>query len=357
MPASPEIILGWDIGGAHLKAARLQTDGRVDGIWQEACPLWRGLDHLHAALDRILSQNPAVAWHAVTMTGEMTDLFPSRKAGVHALVDLLWQRLGDQLLDDKRLSFYAGAAGWFDAAGAKLNAEAIASANWHATAAMAAKQLGEALLADIGSTTCDIIPLSAHAAATHSASDSDRLANGELVYTGVVRTPVMALTNEAPVAGRWTPLMAEHFATSADLYRLLGWLPEAADQHDSADAGPKTIAASQIRLARMVGRDADELTPAAWRELAAWLADAQLDRIVRACRQVQSRVLLAQDAPLVMAGVGSFLGPRLAARLGRPLLNFAQLLPPGSAAEHSDWCAPAVAVGWLLAERITRKGS
>jgi hypothetical protein len=43
--------------------------------------------------------------------------------------------------------------------------------------------------------------------------------------------------------------------------------------------------------------------------------------------------------------------------LGRPLLNFAQLLPPGSAAEHSDWCAPAVAVGWLLAERVTRKGS
>jgi hypothetical protein len=72
---------------------------------------------------------------------------------------------------------------------------------------------------------------------------------------------------------------------------------------------------------------------------------------------VQSRVLLAPDAPLVMAGAGSFLGPRLAGRLSRPLQNFAQLLPPGSAAEHSDWCAPAVAVGWLLADRVTRKGS
>mgnify|MGYP001160736884 CR=1 FL=1 len=352
MPASPEIILGWDIGGAHLKAARLHADGCVAGVWQEACPLWRGLDHLHAALDRILQQNPAVAWHAVTMTGEMTDLFASRKAGVHALVDLLRQRLGSE-----RLHFYAGAEGWFDADAAMLNTEAIASANWHATAAMAAKQLGEALLVDIGSTTCDIIPLSGHAVATHSASDSDRLESGELVYTGVVRTPVMALASEAPVAGRWTPLMAEHFATSADLYRLLGWLPEAADQHDSADNGPKTIAGSQIRLARMVGRDAEQLTPAAWQELAAWLADAQLDRIVRACRQVLSRVLLAPDAPLVMAGAGSFLGPRLAARLGHPLLNFAQLLPPGSAAEHSDWCAPAVAVGWLLAEHVGGKGS
>jgi len=352
MPASPETLIGWDIGGAHLKAARLRTDGRVEGVWQEACPLWRGLDYLHAALDRILQQIPAVAWHAVTMTGEMADLFANRTAGVHTLVDLLRQRLGNEYL-----RFYAGAESWFDADAAKLNTEPIASANWHATAAMAAKHLGEALLVDIGSTTCDIIPLSGHAVATHSASDSDRLASGELVYSGVVRTPVMALASEAPVAGRWTPLMAEHFATSADLYRLLGWLPETADQHDSADAGPKTVAASQIRLARMVGRDAEQLTPAAWRELAAWLADAQLDRIVRACRQVLSRVLPAADAPLVMAGVGSFLGPRLAARLGRPLLNFAQLLPPGSDTERSDWCAPAVAVGWLLAERVAGKGS
>lgn len=354
MPASPETLLGWDVGGAHLKAARLHADGRVAGVWQEACPLWRGLEPLHAGLDRILAANPAATWHAVTMTGEMADLFASRKAGVHALVDLLRQRLGGG-----RVRFYAGAEGWFDADGAPSHAESIASANWRATAEMAAQQLGEALLVDIGSTTCDLIPLSRHAVATASVSDSDRLAAGELVYTGVVRTPVMALAGEAPVDGRWTPLMAEHFATSADLYRLLGELPEAADRYDSADAGPKTVSASRIRLARMVGRDAEELTAAAWRELAAWFADAQLDRIVRASRQVLSRVLLAPDAPLVMAGAGSFLGARLAARLGRPMLNFAQLLPPGSDcdAERSGWCAPAVAVGWLLAGRVAEKGS
>lgn len=347
-----ESVLGWDVGGAHLKMARIESDRRIGGVWQEACPLWRGLDHLHAAIDLMLAHNRTLAAsagatpvrHAVTMTGEMTDLFATRREGVRALVDLLCQRLGE-----RQLRFYAGAQGWFDADTARLNPDPIASANWHASAALVAQRLGDALLVDIGSTTCDIIPLHNRVVATLSAGDSDRLAAGELVYSGVVRTPVMALAEAAPVAGRWTPLMAEHFATSADVYRVLGWLPAAADQHDSADGGSKTVAASRIRLARMVGRDAGELPDAAWLELAACLADAQLERIGRAIRQVLSRVQLPPQAPLVMAGAGAFLGTHLAARLGRPLQLFADLLAPASAAASSDWCAPAVAVGWLLA--------
>ncbi len=41
-------IIGWDIGGAHLKATRLE-DGRVVKVAQVACPLWLGLDELHRA--------------------------------------------------------------------------------------------------------------------------------------------------------------------------------------------------------------------------------------------------------------------------------------------------------------------
>ena len=38
--------LGWDIGGAHLKAVLLNADGELLGTLQVACPLWRGLDNL-----------------------------------------------------------------------------------------------------------------------------------------------------------------------------------------------------------------------------------------------------------------------------------------------------------------------
>ena len=44
------VVIGWDIGGVHLKAARVKH-GRVEAVVQAATPLWLGLDSLHAAFD------------------------------------------------------------------------------------------------------------------------------------------------------------------------------------------------------------------------------------------------------------------------------------------------------------------
>ena len=337
-------IMGWDVGGAHLKAARIEADGRLSGSWQEPCPLWRGMEQLDMAMARILEQTgKASRCHGITMTGEMADLFSSRKQGVLALANAMAKQLSPA-----PIWFFAGADGWVDGSHVAAAAPSVSSANWYATARLLAAHTKEALLVDIGSTTTDIIPLAKGRVATASRSDADRLATGELVYTGVVRTPVMALADRAPVAGRWLTLMAEHFATSADVYRILGWLPDGADQHDSADNGPKTLEASRLRLARMVGRDADELPDTAWSELAAWFAQAQLQSIERAARQVLSQTLLPTEAPLILAGAGAFLGARLGARLERPVLDFHHLLPDMAAAH--GWCAPAVSVARLLME-------
>lgn len=337
-------VMGWDVGGAHLKAARLDASGRVVGVWQEPCALWRGLDRLETALARILARadGPAAS-HGVTMTGEMTDLFATREEGVAALAATMAERLAPA-----PTRFYAGAAGWVDGAGIAAAARLVASANWHATARLVAGRVGEGLLVDIGSTTTDIIPLAAGSVAATGATDAERLAAGELVYTGVARTPLMALAERAPVAGRWLSLMAEHFATTADVYRVLGWLPESADLHDSADGGPKTAAASLRRLARMVGMDAEDAPEAAWVQLAAWFARAQLSRIETGIQQVLSRALPGPDAPLVLAGAGAFLGPRLGARLERPVLDFHGPEPGAEAIQ--GWCAPAVAVARLMVE-------
>lgn len=348
-----ETVIGWDVGGAHLKAARIERDGQVSGVWLVPCALWRGLDQLHQAIDRIeraMRVSDACA-HAVTMTGEMVDLFETRQAGVQALAALLSQRLGAE-----RVRFYAGGQGWYDAGETGRHAGHVASANWHATAHLVSTRLGEALLVDIGSTTTDLIPIRDGVVATPSRSDRDRLAAGELVYTGVARTPLMALASDAPVAGHFTPLMAEHFAASADVYRILGLLPEHADLHDAADGGAKTAAASRVRLARMVGRDAGELPDAAWAELAAWFADAQMARIGRALRQVLSRDMPPAQTPLVVAGVGGFLGARLAARIERPVIRFSQILAARAHQDMIDACAPAVAVGRLLATHRHPRG-
>jgi probable H4MPT-linked C1 transfer pathway protein len=227
----------------------------------------------------------------------------------------------------------------------------IASANWLATASLAAARGGESILVDLGSTTTDILLLAGGAVRAQGHTDRERLATGELVYTGLTRTPVMALAERAPFAGRWVPLMNELFATTADVHRVLGRLPEDADQHPAADGGPKSWEASARRLGRMIGADLTEGEPQEWRALAGWFARCQLRGIEDALTLQVSRGLVAVDASLIGAGCGRVLLPDLAARLGRTWRDFTELVEADPAAR--PWvatCAPAVAVAVLAGE-------
>src|SRR6185503_8193489 len=64
----------------------------------------------------------------------------------------------------------------------------VAAANWAATAHLVAKTTPTCVLIDIGSTTTDIIPIIDGRVAVSGRTDPDRLASGELVYTGALRT-------------------------------------------------------------------------------------------------------------------------------------------------------------------------
>lgn len=334
-------IIGWDIGGAHLKAARLDSAGRVEGAIQVPCPLWQGLAQLDTAIHAAHSLVGDAPVHAVTMTGEMVDLFPNRAEGIRRLVAAVQDRFG-------RVSilFYAGAEGFVE--GAAAASAHLASANWRATAELVASRIQTAILVDIGSTTTDLVPVDDGRVAARAQDDAGRLVTGELLYTGVVRTPLMAVARRVPFEGEWIPLMAEHFATMADVHRLTGRLPDGADQHRAADGGEKTAEASARRLARMVGRDLESASLASWRQLAEWFARTQARQIEDACDRVLSRTGLSAAAPIVSAGTGRFLLPEIAATRGRRCLEFSSLFPAGDApAERISDCAPAVAVAAL----------
>jgi (4-(4-[2-(gamma-L-glutamylamino)ethyl]phenoxymethyl)furan-2-yl)methanamine synthase len=241
---------------------------------------------------------------------------------------------------------YAGRAGFIAPQAAARHVEDLASANWHATAALVAKLRGSALLIDMGSTTTDVVPVADGAIVARGYSDAERLACGELVYTGLVRSFVMAIAERAPVAGGWTQLVHENFANMADVHRLLENLPEGADQMPTADGRPKTLAASRARLARMVGRDAEDGRD--WIALARWFAEAQIRTITDAALLIVSRGELPGEAPVVAAGIGGTVIAEVARRLGRPHIGFEALLevaPPARArASHS---APAAALALL----------
>jgi probable H4MPT-linked C1 transfer pathway protein len=332
--------MGWDIGGAHLKAARCR-DGVVTAVRQLPCALWQGLDRLDAAMAEALAAG-APAAHALTMTGELADLFPDRGAGVRAILGVARRIL------DSGVAVYA-ADGRFRTIDAALAAPLdVASANWHATARLAAARLGDGLLVDIGTTTSDLVPFGAGRVLAQGGGDAKRLASGELAYQGVARTPVMAVARHVFFGGARRGVMAELFATMADVHRLAGGLPEDADQHPAADGRGKSPAESRARLARMVGCDAAMQPDAAWDDLARQLARRQLRHLEAAAEQVLSQSALPPQAPLVAAGAGSFLVPALAQRLGRPCRPFARLLAaPPDLAWLVETCAPAVAVALL----------
>ena len=348
MPA--DVVLGWDIGGAHLKVAAVDRKAKVLQVVQLPCPLWLGLEHLDHAISLALAEMPRARLHAITMTGELTDLFRNRAQGVNAII----ARVAKQV-PVSRTIIYAGPAGFLTPQAATQKTGDVASANWAASAQLVASRTPDALFVDIGSTTTDLVPIRGGVLRVRGFSDAERLACEELVYTGVVRTPVMALAERIPFEGQWIPAMAEYFATTADVYRLTGELPEGADQLPAADNGGKTVRDSARRLARMIGRDLESAPLVQWKRCARHLADLQLWQIRQACERVLSRTDAADRGPVVGAGTGRFVARKLAAQLGRRYRDFGSLIDtaPGAASWASS-CAPALAVA-LLAQRRKRK--
>ena len=226
--------------------------------------------------------------------------------------------------------------------------EDIASANWFASASLAARVARTALFVDMGSTTTDLVPVVDGAVAARGYTDAERLAAGELVYTGLVRSFVMAVAERAPFAGRWSPLINENFATMADVHRILGTLPEGADQMATADGRAKTVAASRARLARMVGCDVDDADDAAWSMLAQWFAERKFARLSKAPCWCCHAASLPADAPILGAGIGDGVVREVARRLQRSYVAFDTLLDVAPEARgRASQCAPAAALAAL----------
>ena len=327
---------GYDVGGAHLKVA-LVENGRVLDARQIACPLWLGLDRLDAALAEANDITHQADRHAATMTGELTEIFPSRRAGVVSLVDILHHTLGDGI------AFYAGSRDFITTDHAKADPDRVASANFLATAQLVAARRSQSLLIDMGSTTTDIIICDAPQGLT----DAERLRTGELVYTGLTRTLVPTVTTRAPYAGIWQGVARDGFATMADVRRVLGQLPADVDVHATTDGRGTSVEESLARLARGFGRDGELRELELWKVSAAHISDAQLLSIEDGARLVLSRPNIAVTS-VVTAGIGSSEAAKVARRLDLPAIDLSDLID--AEASCRPWVtrsAPAVAVALL----------
>lgn len=331
--------LGLDIGGANVKVA--------DGFgYARSYPveLWRELARLPQHLRTAIGEAPPSDQLAITMTGELADCFRSKAVGVRSIIEAVLTVAGE------RNSYVYLTDGRLVAPSLAIDSPVLAAAsNWHALAAFACRfvSTSPALLIDVGSTTCDVIPLVGGQPVPQGVTDTQRLLSGELVYTGIERSPVCAVVQCVPYRGAMCPVAQEVFATMADVYIVLERLPEEPECTATADGQPATISEAVVRLGRMLAADGSEFSAGDARILAMAAARAQTAMVAAGIRKVIER-FAAPPAAILLSGHGEFLAR---AALDEHAVTAPIVLLRDKLGEVVSRCAPAHAVAVLARER------
>ncbi|MCG8584793.1 MAG: hypothetical protein MI757_08800 [Pirellulales bacterium] len=328
--------LGLDIGGANIKI----SDGR-EYARSEPFALWREPGKLCPKLHELIAMTPGADALAVTMTGELADCFRTKSEGVRAIVDAVVEVAGA-----RRVRIYL-TDGTFAPPGVAVDRyrEAAAS-NWHALATVAAGLIdGErAVLIDVGSTTTDIVPIVEGRITAVGKDDTSRLASGELVYTGVRRTPLAAIVDWLPWHDERVPVAAEAFATSLDAYLWLGEIAESLETDGTADGRAATREAARDRLARMICADREVFSEEDALVVAQYVCQCQTAAIGKALLQV-SATLGGRPTHGVISGSGEFLARLVAQRMNLNVASMSEAIGSDASA-----CAAAYAVATLAAK-------
>lgn len=295
------MILGLDIGGANTKAAS------SDGSFAESTylPLWKGAP-IYEALRGLAALGPEAV--AVVITGELADCFQSKAEGL--------ERIRSLVLEAFRCQVRFWGIGGF-------GSSELAGANWSASATLIAGEMGDCLFVDMGSTTTDLIPIKEVPLA--ASTDYQRLARGELIYMGMMRTPLGSLLPEARLQGEIVPLSPELFAIAADAYLALGLISSDGYSCETPDGRGKDRQAALRRLARCVCADLEEIgerrAMAIVRQVHERVMRILVDAVeVQAERHGLSRVVAAGAGEPLIEEAASFLGMeclRLSDRYGR----------------------------------------
>jgi len=329
--------IGWDIGGVNTKVARIES-GTV--LHARSHPYEIQRDPLALApLLRSLANAigaPADDHHAVTMTAELSQMFRTKREGVAFVLDAV-----TKAFPSANLHVFTVDGRFVSPADALSAPLAVAASNWAATASIVALDHPNALLIDIGTTTTDIIPIVHGRVAALGTTDPARLASGELVYTGALRTPVEAITQHVPFGASLAAVSAESFALVGDVHVWRGDLAPDDYSVTAPDGRPASRDYAGERIARVVCADREMLDDQEISAIADAVADAQVAHICRAVARVRERHQMLRTA--VVTGLGSFIATRAARRAGLSVIHLGDALGADGAR-----CAPAAAVALLL---------
>ncbi|MGQ9545376.1 MAG: hydantoinase/oxoprolinase family protein [Candidatus Bathycorpusculaceae bacterium] len=346
-------VIGLDVGGANTKIAFLKVEyGIVETVKvaSEYFPVWKrdkgGLPALLKRLRAEMAGPHGLDAIGVTMTAELSDAYTTKREGVYHVLDSV-----ESAFLNRKIFVLDVNVNLISLNEARAEPLRVASANWAATGWMVSKIFNNCIVIDVGSTSTSIIPVLEGKVAAEGKNDLEKLINGELVYTGALRTNIAAIVNLVHVRGEIARVSSELFATSGDVHLILGNIKEADYTVDTADGRGKSRAEAIARLARIVCADNEMLSENEIVKIANYVYHKQVEQIADALKQVYERVktLKKQDFPIVITGLGrKFLAYEAAKVAGFEKINDLDELLGNEAALAS----PCVGVALMVASKL-----
>ena len=345
-------VIGLDIGGANTKAVFLSTkNGFVEELKTatEYFPVWKDPERLSSVLSQLkkrVSGSVKLDCAGVTMTAELSDAYRTKREGVNHILSCITQAFHNVpvfVLDvDATLRSIEEA---------KSEPLKVAAANWAATGWMVSKLIKNCIVIDVGSTSTSIIPVVEGIVSAAGKTDLEKLMNGELVYTGSLRTNVAAIVNSIPIRNGVARVSSELFAQSGDVHLVLGNITEKEFTVETADGQGKTRAEAMARLARVVCADIEMLTEQEIIQIAKHVYNKQIEQVAEGLSQVYARIKSLTKAKIVavITGLGkNFLARNAAQRVGiDEIIDFSELVRSDIAT-----VSPAVGVALMAATKL-----
>lgn len=331
-------IAGFDIGGANTDLAIINYINKEQFLENievnfEYLPMWSKNDQLEDCLINLLGDSfydiDAVG---ISMTAELVDAYETKSDGVKDIVKKV------ENVFDVPIA-YVGLNGMMSSKEVLKNPLNVAAANWIATSQIAGNIEENCILVDIGSTTTDIIPIKNGTECSKGRSDFERLATGELVYSGTLRTNLASLVDKVPLNDKIYRVASELFAISADVHNVLDNIDLDDFSCATPDGAGKSKEESMRRISRVLCADLDSLSSKDIIEISRYIYSEQIRKTAEAIIEVSKRNKIDK---VVSTGLGREVIANKAAKLaGLTYINMDEVLT-------AEECVVAPAVGTAL---------
>lgn len=278
-------VAGFDIGGANTDLAVVDFENNeVKNIEVDFAylPMWSNNEALPKVLTELIENIcpiDEIDAVGISMTAELVDAYDTKKDGVLDVVKKCEETF-------ECPTAYVGIDGMLSKEEIEKTPLKAAAANWIATAQIATLISDNCIFIDTGSTTTDIIPIKDGKECAIGRSDFERLATGELVYTGTLRTNLASFLDKVQLHGKEYRVASELFAQTADVYTVLDLITLDDYVCDTFDGENKSKKSCMKRIARVLCADLDSLSEADVVELANFTHQKQVEQIADALKQV-----------------------------------------------------------------------